>query len=192
MKPRLQSPIKDNPLRNPGQSLEKALFNLIDGEKAVGQYLDSLRENGYQVFHDIQGDGFNLDHVIIGPSGIFTIETRTRSKPVIGRAKIIFTNEGLKINGREADQKPVIQAKAQANWLRKLLLDSTGRMFDVKPVVVFPGWFIERAPDAPGDLWVLEPKALPAFLSSTPEILTSEYVKISSYHLSRYIRSRRT
>jgi hypothetical protein len=65
-------------------------------------------------------------------------------------------------------------------------------MFDVKPVVVFPGWFIERAPDAPGDLWVLEPKALPAFLSSTPEILTSEYVKISSYHLSRYIRSRRT
>jgi hypothetical protein len=39
-----------------------------DGEKAVGQYLDSFRERGYKVFHDIIGDGFNIDHVLIGPA----------------------------------------------------------------------------------------------------------------------------
>jgi len=59
-----------------------ALHQGIEGERAVGQFLERLREDGYHVFHDLTGDGFNIDHVLIGPAGIFTIETRTWSKPV--------------------------------------------------------------------------------------------------------------
>jgi hypothetical protein len=51
----------------------------IEGEKAVGQFLERLREQRYQVFHDLVGDGFNVDHVLIGPAGVFTIETKTSS-----------------------------------------------------------------------------------------------------------------
>jgi nuclease-like protein len=42
-----------------------------DGERSVGQLLEQLRENGAQVFHDVPGEGFNLDHVVISTHGIY-------------------------------------------------------------------------------------------------------------------------
>ena len=63
----------------------------IEGEKAVGQFLDRLRGDGYHVFHDVQGDGFNIDHVLIGAAGVFTVETKTWSKPTKGDARIYMT-----------------------------------------------------------------------------------------------------
>lgn len=60
-----------------------------DGERAVGQTLDSLRKKGYRVFHDLIGEGFNLDHVVVSEHGIYSIETKTYSKPEKGECKII-------------------------------------------------------------------------------------------------------
>src|SRR5690606_21161347 len=82
----------------------------LEGEKAVGQFLEKLREQGYQVFHDLQGETFNLDHVLIGPAGVFTIETKTLSKPERGQAKIQFDGETLKMNGKLIERNPIIQA----------------------------------------------------------------------------------
>ena len=48
-----------------------------DGEHAVAEYLDLLREDGCRVLHDIVGDNFNVDHAVIAPQGIYTIETNT-------------------------------------------------------------------------------------------------------------------
>ena len=159
-----------------------------EGEKAVGQYFERLRENGYQVFHDVIGQGFNLDHVLIGPAGVFTIETKTLSKPERGDAKIVFDGSKLLVAGFEPDRNPIIQAKAQAKWLSELLAESTGHKFFVRPVVVYPGWYIEQASGATRDIWVLEPKALPGFLAKIERALCTEDVKLASYHLSRFIR----
>jgi len=169
--------------------LVHAIKQGIEGEKAVGQYLERLRENGYQVFHDLIGVGFNVDHVLIGPAGVFTIETKTWSKPARGETKIKFDGEQLITAGREPERNPVVQARAQAAWLKGLLAESTGRQFDVFPVVLFPGWFIERTNDALRTIWVLEPKALPKFLANEATCLTPEEVQLASYHLSRFIRS---
>ena len=49
--------------------LLRSLRLALDGERVVGQFLERLREQGYQVFHDIVGTGFNVDHVIIGNPG---------------------------------------------------------------------------------------------------------------------------
>lgn len=161
----------------------------MEGERAVGQYLERLREQGFQVFHDVIGEGFNLDHVVIGPAGIFTIETKTWSKPEKGSPKITFDGENILIGGFTPERDPVLQAKAQSGWLRGLLSESTGRKFTVKPVIVFPGWYIEQKPGATKAVWVLEPKALPSFLSNAPTVLSPEDVKLASFHLSRFIRS---
>src|ERR1044071_1750103 len=156
-----RSPLKDRPLRNPGQSLDEqiqdfiydhmlwpvlsALFFVLvaglewfrylrtippspglytvgaaaivgfaayrvfkglprlhalrqgrDGEKAVGQFLEALRERGYRVFHDVVGSGFNVDHILIGPAGAFTVETKTYSKPN-GNAQIVFDGDAIRI-----------------------------------------------------------------------------------------------
>lgn len=158
-----------------------------DGEKAVGQLLETYREEGYRAFHDIQGEGFNIDHVIIGPAGIFTVETKTWSKPHKGRTVIRVEGDQLLRNGFQVDRDPLIQVKAQASWLLELLEESTGKPFPVKPVLVFPGWYVESKNQK--DLWVLNPKGLRKFLDNSPETITPEDVQLASYHLSRYIRS---
>lgn len=58
----------------------KTLRLARDGEKVVGQFLEGLRENGYRVLHDIVGDNFNIDHLLIGPKGVFTRLTGSASK----------------------------------------------------------------------------------------------------------------
>jgi len=167
----------------------RALRLASEGEKAVGQYLEGLRANGYRVFHDIVGTGFNIDHVLIGPAGVFTIETKTWSKPRRGDARIVFDGRQLAVGDREADDRVVVQALAQARWLRDLLAESTGRRMPVRPVVLFPGWFVEPRPGATREIWVLEPKALPAFLDNAPQLLSPEDVTLASTHLSRLIRA---
>jgi len=161
----------------------------IEGEKAVGQFLERLRERGYQVFHDVVGDNFNVDHVLIGPGGVFTIETKTWSKSARGEARIGFDGEQLTRNGKLPERAPIVQARAQSTWLKGLLNESSGRKVEVHPVVLFPGWFIEQSEGSTRDMWVLEPKALPAFLDRRGAVLGLEEVKLLSFHLSRFIRS---
>ena len=100
-----------------------------DGERAVGQYLETLRARGYRVLHDLVGNGFNVDHVLIGPTGMFAVETKTYRKPAKGAAEIVYDGERVTIAGRAPERDPVVQGKAQAHWLRDLLRDSTGRAF---------------------------------------------------------------
>jgi hypothetical protein len=162
----------------------------IDGEKAVGQYLERLRQDGYDVFHDVTAEGFNVDHVLVGPAGIFTVETKTWSKPERGDAKVAYDGTRLTANGLEPDRDPVVQAKAQSRWLGTIVRESTGRDFDVFPVVLFPGWFVEQDRKSRSTVWLLEPKGLPAFLQQEPVKLTREEVKLAAFHLSRFIRGR--
>jgi Nuclease-related domain len=73
-----------------------------DGERVVGQFLERLREGGGQVFHDIPGEGFNLDHVVISTHGIYAIETKTLSKPW-PEAKVVVEGDVLKVAGDGLD-----------------------------------------------------------------------------------------
>ncbi|MEM6836979.1 MAG: nuclease-related domain-containing protein [Cyanobacteria bacterium P01_C01_bin.120] len=252
-----QSPLKDNPLRNPGQSLDEEINRIIgeegdiwiatfcfcialtlcewwrwyanaqlnpvamtiaatpflvlsslmflrtrhrvkrlrmarDGEKAVGQFLADLQAKGYRVFHDILGDGFNIDHIVISDRGIFTIETKTYSKPIKGRSEIQFDGEKLLINGHLPYRDPVTQAKAQAHWTRQILKESTGKDYPVKAAIVFPGWFVRSTVKGKRNpVWALNPKALPSFIDNEPQVLRTEDVQLAAYHLSRYIRMKR-
>lgn len=166
----------------------RALKQARDGEKVVGQYLDALREQGFRILHDVVGEGFNIDHVIVGPPGVFTIETKTISKLVRGDAKISFDGQSISIAGFQPDRNPVTQAKAQARWLKDLIAQSTGRTVEVWPVVVYPGWYVEHAQGAHREIWVLNPKGLPSFLAQEPNRLTPEDVQLVTYHLSQYVR----
>lgn len=85
-------------------------------------------------------------------------------------AKVIFDGERILVDGFEPDRNPVIQAKAQATWLREVLAESTGRKFPVRPVVLFPGWFVEQGKGTTREIWVLTLKALPSFLAREPAL----------------------
>ena len=163
------------------------------GEKAVGQHLERLRESGMYVFHDVPGNGFNIDHVLVGEQGIFAVETKTLSKPARGDAKITYSDGALLANGHRIERNPIVQARAAAKWLARMLQESTGRTLRAHPVVLFPGWWVDPLPpEERRSLWVLEPKALPAFIENSPVELSQEDVKLLSFHLSRYVRANNT
>ncbi len=115
-----------------------------DAELAVASELIELQSHGYQVFHDIQADGFNIDHLVVGPNGIFAIETKGRHKRVKDDVnyKIKFENNHLAFPSW-FESKPLEQTQNQANWVNKWLYEATGFNTQVFPVLCFPGWFVE-------------------------------------------------
>jgi hypothetical protein len=158
-----------------------------DGERVVGQFLERLRDGGGQVFHDIPGEGFNLDHVVISEHGLYAIETKTISKPW-PQATIVVEGDTLRVAGRVPERDPIQQVTAAARWLECMLQNSTGKRFTVRGVVVFPGWFVEqRSPR--GAVWVLEPKMLPGFIEQELSAVAPSDVRLAAFHLSRYVRS---
>lgn len=169
----------------------KQLRQANNGERAVAEYLDLLREDGCRVLHDLVGDGFNVDHVVIAPQGVYTIETKTFSKPVNHNATVRYDGEQLRVGAFPPERDPIVQAKAQAAWLKQLLQGSTGKTFTVRPVVVFPGWWVEQPP-SPAHVWVIEPKMFRGMLQQAPVILTKEQISMATFHLKRYIRSAST
>jgi hypothetical protein len=160
-----------------------------DGERAVAQYLEWFRTAGFFVFHDVPTETANIDHVLIGARGIFTIETKTLSKPHRGDCKVLVTDGRILVNGNEMSRNPLIQSKAQARWLSNFLGESKFKAF-VQPVVVFPGWFVEPFDMRREGAWVLEPKALDRFVENEPERFSAEQVKAMASALSSYVRSK--
>jgi hypothetical protein len=158
-----------------------------DGERAVGQFLERLRVGNAQVFHDVPGEGFNLDHVVISPHGLYAIETKTYSKPW-PEARVTVDGDSVKIAGQIPDRDPIVQVSLAARWLADKLHESTGKRLAVRGIVVFPGWFVEqRFPRGP--VWVLEPKMLPGVIEQEPMSVTPEDVALAAFHLSRYVRA---
>ena len=161
-----------------------------DGEKVVGQFLEELRAKGATVFHDIPANGFNVDHVVIAPKGIYVIETKTYRKRDGREPTVRYDGMKLTVDGKAPSRDPVKQVQAIAAWVRAFLAESTGKTFSVRPVVVFPGWYVETVGSIAHDkVWVLNPKGLPSFIQNDKGDLPLEDVNLVSYHLSRYIRT---
>ncbi|OQX27409.1 MAG: hypothetical protein BWK80_05445 [Desulfobacteraceae bacterium IS3] len=118
-----------------------------DGEVAVGQELNQLMRNGYYVYHDFPANGFNIDHIVIGPAGVFAVETKGRRKSLTGNAKaearVVYDGESLKFP-KWTETRPLEQAKNQAEWLARFLAKAVGDHVEVMPVLFLPGWFVER------------------------------------------------
>jgi hypothetical protein len=120
------------------------------GERVVADSLEPMKVKGWFIVHDVPCSSgnvkFNLDHVAVGPGGIWVVETKTRRK---GRArmgkdrnKVLF--DGTKIIWpRFDDTRSVKQTASHANWLQEWLETATGRTFEVSAVVAIPGYEVE-------------------------------------------------
>jgi hypothetical protein len=171
----------------------RSLKQGMEGERVVGQFLEEYcRERGYKVFHDVLGDGFNVDHVLIGKGGIFTINTKTISKPEVGEPVVVYDGESVSVGGHKPDRDPVAQAKGEARFIREMLAESTNRRaqnIPVRPVVLYPGWFIEGSSSG-REVWVLNPKVMISFLDHENAQLASEDVALFASRLGGRVRER--
>jgi hypothetical protein len=88
----------------------------VQGERAVGEILGGL-DDRYRVRHGIDTGRGNVDHVVIGPTGVFAIET----KNLAGRFE--FRHGRLTHNGYDG-RDIVMQARAEAMAIRDRLREA--------------------------------------------------------------------
>jgi hypothetical protein len=160
----------------------------LQGEKAVGQFLETLRGKGFAVFHDIVTTRGNIDHVVVGREGVFAIETKTVSKPTDRDAIVTYDGTMVRVDGFAPERDPIPQALAVADHLREIIIRGIDRELPIRPVVLYPGWFVERQPKG-CKVWVLAPRAFEAFLQyEEPKLSDPEVAAIRST-IDAYIRA---
>src|SRR5438045_2829894 len=83
--------------------------------------------------HDLLRDGFNIDHIAVGPAGVFAIEPKFRS----GQGEITFRNgEGLFVGGFPEEKDSLKQARAKAAEVNRIIKDNCNFDEWVWPLVV--------------------------------------------------------
>ena len=161
----------------------------VAGERAVGEELNQLLADGYQVFHDVPMSGFNVDHVVVGPTGAFAVETKARRKPKLGSQtpeyRVKYDGQKL-VFPRWTEKRCLEQAKGQAAGLSEFLSGATGEPVSVSPIVALPGWFVEAS--VRGDPVVLNPKNIRNFVTAKDPILADSAIERIRHQLDQRCR----
>lgn len=160
-------------------------------EQAVGQDLNELLRHGFSVYHDFPAEKFNIDHIAIGPAGVFAIETKGRAKQLYTEKenwKVSFDGETLQFP-TWSEREPIAQAKRQAKWLSKWLESATGSPQQVIPVLAIPGWFITRT--KPSDFRIYPGKGS-IFLAKGQVVLSKERIQAISHQVESKCRNIKT
>ncbi len=161
----------------------------LDGELAAGQELDRLMKHGCRVFHDVPAGRQNIDHVVVGPTGVLAVETKSRDRANRGRgaedATVNFDGYRLRFPD-EAQSSYLEQATRQARWLRDWLTRALGEDVPVQPVLALPGWFVDRR--GSGAVAVVNPKEA-AKLIQGPVVLDRRRQEKIAFRLERACRA---
>jgi Nuclease-related domain len=87
------------------------------GERQTARLLDRLGREGYVVFHDLAmpGSAANLDHLVVGPSGVFVIDSKQWS------GQVDQSRDGLIWHNHYRLDRPLATIRWQAETLGRLL-----------------------------------------------------------------------
>jgi hypothetical protein len=116
-----------------------------EGEEVVGRILEEMSAGGWHVIHDVTFGRGNIDHIAIGPGGVFAVETKSH---------------GGRLSVDRLDPKMLSQAYAE----KKTLETVSG--LEVRPLLVFSrAYLLERPPVQRQGVTILPARMLPHFFS---------------------------
>jgi hypothetical protein len=115
------------------------------GEQLAARELSELPE-GWDVLHGVprrgrasfRGGG-DIDHVLVGPPGVFAVETKNWAGPVRLDGAAVFVGDAA------VRHSPIVQARREAAELRQFLSQALPPDVPVRPVVCFA----DAEPDPP-------------------------------------------
>lgn len=170
---------------------ERTKYRLgLSGELAVGEELNKLMLEGCRVYHDFPGGpDWNIDHIIVAPSGVFAVETKARHKRQ-GTGKqqshvVIYTGDALQFP-TWTETKPLEQIERNAFQLSKVIEKSAAEKVSVTPLLVLPGWWVEH--EASGPKRVFSHKYVQYAILNGPPILTREQIKRICHQIEQKCR----
>jgi hypothetical protein len=162
----------------------------LKGEQAVAEHLQGLVASGYRVFNDVPGDDdWNIDHVVVGPSGVFAIETKTRTKKPGRNAENDHTVnfDGARLifpSGIESEAPE--QVLRNAKWIGSEMTKATGERVTARPLLVVPGWFVVMKVNS--ELKALNPKQVLGYVLAEPKVLNNATIQRIAYQLEQRCR----
>jgi hypothetical protein len=132
-------------------------------EHVPGEWLGRLPE-GWFVFHDVPLGvrGATVDHVVIGPGGVFTINTKDLTGAIRVNARSIAHN------GRRTSF--LTKASAEALRAATLLTAAIDRPVEVRGLlaILADEWIVKRLPD---DVYVGGPGSVKHWMLQQPPVL---------------------
>ena len=149
----------------------RSWFDGALGEQTVGSHLKRLGLE-WAVFHAVPvGKGeSDIDHVVIGPGGVFTINTKHH------RGKKIWLGSGrILVNGQKRDH--LRNSRHEAQRAGKLLTARLGRTVPVTPVLALVGIDSITVKQRPTDVVVLRDTELVKWLKRRTTVLGPEAVE---------------
>lgn len=126
------------------------------GEEHVGGLLDELGGKGWHVIHDASLGNGNVDHILIGGAGVFTVETKSNPGPV----------RVARVHGATLSQ-----AQAQ----RKAIERVTG--IEVEPLIVYSRAWVDRPLARRKGVRVLPARMLAGYLDRRKATLSPEQIQ---------------
>jgi len=126
------------------------------GEEHVGGVLDQLAGDGWRVIHDASLGHGNVDHIAIGPAGVFTIETKSHPGPV----------RVARVHGAT-----LRQAHAQ----RRAIEQATG--LEVQPLIVFSRAWVDRPMARRRGVCIVPARMLAHYLAKREAKLSMEEIE---------------
>lgn len=157
----------------------------MEGERLVGEMLNKMNNDSTRVFHDICGDYFNVDHLIISTKGIFTIETKhyDRKKGY----KFLFQNGKLMFNGRQCSTL-LNQMDGEANFIHEKLNVLCGRDYPIQKVAIIIGAYIDNPQNEFSNYWILNENSFPKFFVNAKDCLTIDEVRSIANQITEWIK----
>jgi hypothetical protein len=140
------------------------------GEEQVGGLLDGLREHGWCVIHDASIGSGNVDHILIGPAGAFTVETKSHPGPV----------RVSRVHGATL---------SQAQGQREAIERATG--LHVEPLLVYSRAWVDRPLARRKGVRVLPMRMLERYLERSAAKLSPAQVHQAQTRLANALREHR-
>lgn len=164
------------------------------GERAVGEELNKLMLDGFQVFHDVPFDKYNIDHVVVGSSGVYAVETKARSKGGVSKKsklkdyELVYDGKVICYPCGSTDTEHLEQARINGKSLADFLSKSTGEVVGMEAILTYPGWYVLR--QGRGDVHVLSPKEIrKCVVRNGPPVLSDQRIRQIVHQLDQKCRT---
>lgn len=158
------------PRRDPGRWWRGAV-----GEIATASLLDRLPARKWVVMHDLRvpGSRANIDHLVIGPNGVWVVDTKTT------RTKVRAGWRRVRVGSRRLDSGPV-------RWEGGIVSDRLG--FAAHPLIVVHGHGLRRRGGRAGGVRVVPIDGLLRRIRRGRRVLTRGQVAVLAEEAERVFR----
>lgn len=142
-----------------------------DGEELVGERLARLRSAGWFVLHSVPigSNGADVDHLLIGPGGVFTINTKNHA-----RANVWVGDRVIMVNGKKTDH--LRNARTEGQRVSTVLTRETPWTVTAQPaiIIVTQKYTVKGHPE---HVLVLRTRDVPNYFQQLPRIYSDESVE---------------